>query len=1081
MKKTKIRGLLFSLIGIVVALCACLCLAACKDGKDKPPAPVSEASIRYDGTKFTWEGSQYATKYILLIGENERTTNNTQFGYKSGDDETVTVSITAVNNAGQSEAVTREFTRLATVTELEFDASGVMSWDPVEGASSYEVSINNDVKSVDVTTFDEFKYGDRNAIKVRATGDETTFSFWSDTVNKEYLGVPTDVTYDGQDISWKGYASAKGYTVYVNGSEAGKSDKPNYRYDSQKKSFSVSVVANGDGEDSFDSKHSDEKTYTYLGMVEDMEVDDGILKWNKVDGAEGYKITVNGVTRDVKKNEFELTENLTQAIRIQPYAANTGDKLYFAEWSEEKTYKLLSRPVLRWNSNLGMDGDINRSLYWSVIENCDGYEVRLTDPSGVADIAGRSNRENPSFGHAYRQVGRYKVEVKALAPMGGDTCDSRWSEVMTVERLQAPNADTIPVTSDADNLAKGFTVHFSSVSGANGYRLYREGTKIGTDARDGATSMPVTDILDETATEEQHITYELQSLGSNRVLSGESRVTLDSLLADQGNSSPRTFDVTILARPQNVDISGYTVSWDSVAKAREYSVKTLGNNPDVAKNNSWDLKNITDAVTCDMQICARGDGANTLPSAYTSPIKLVKLAKPTGIKVDTSVENGLISCSAVPNADSYQAFFNGNTNEGVNTATYIDINRYITTDTVTVTMQAVGNYWDRAETKTRYYITSQLSEPHQFTKLKAPTNLRFEGNNLVWSEPTNINNTVSGIRYEVFKDATGTDRYDITKSGTSMSTSSLEGGAAHTFAVKCYGDGSKFLNSDLSVARTVIKRPTPVISRSHGSDGFGIYTWTDAYSPYSISVEGAAPEQISAGVQQYKPKFTSAKNSQQVVFIAVGDNEETINSTPVTITQQVKRLTTLSMTKENVEYISSVTDINGNYVFADGGKIRITLPEKDVNGTGYRIVCGTARTVAEGGVHEIDANVNDYEVRVTALGGRFGSDDVYYYDSEESNAKQIKILAAPNSDSIQHNNGTINWRPASGASGYEITIAYNGADEPYTAKITDGAAFMLSKVVGATIEWKDITSISVRALGNGDTTITSRWAERTIR
>lgn len=1082
MKRSRVRGIVFSLVGAIIALCACLCLAACGGEKSKPPQAVSESSIRYDGTKFSWDRADNASKYVLVIGENERTTNNNLFGYNCGDAESVTVTITAVNDAGSSDAVTRTFTRLATVESLDFDAAGVMSWNTVDGASGYEVEVNGKTVNVDTTTFDGFTYGARNTVRVRPVGGDDCFSFWSDAVSKEYMGAPTDIDYDGLDIVWRGYNNASGYTVYINNSLYGTSKTPSLRYDSNRMDFTVSVVSNGDGKDSFDSEPSATQEYSYLGAAENLRVADGILIWDEVEKATCYKITVNGITTDISENEFALTENVTQTVRVQPTAANTSGVRYFSEWSEEKTFKVLRRPVLQWNPSASMDGNVINSLYWSTIGDSDGYRIRLTDPSGTVADAGDRARENPSFGHAYNAVGRYVVEVKSLAPLGGDTCDSRWSEPMTVERLPAPNAGAIPVTSDANDLAKGFTVHFAPVSGATGYRLYRENVSVGTDARAGATSLTVTDIVGDAVTEAQHVAYELQSLGSNKVLAGESRVTLDSLLSSGGNSSPRTFDITILAMPTSVDIQGYNVSWDRVNGADGYAVKTRGSNPDVALNSAWDLKNITTAGPCTMEICARGNGAETLPSRYTAGIQLVKLDKPIDIRVNTNTDEGRITCRNVVNAQGYYAYFNGNNNDGdgFDTATFTGINQYIDTSIVTVVMQAVGNYW--AADNSKYYITSELSEPKQFMQLAQVRDVRFVGNELVWNAPSNVSGSVAGIRYEVY--AGDGRQYDAEFSAPRMNLNSFVGGQSYTFSIRCIGDGNTFLSSEPSEPKEVFKLATPDVRVAATRDK---YEWAgvNRATKYAVGIEGELAQELTAGETQYKPVFAEYRTQYSITVTAVGDGSQTIDSTPAKLTQKLKRADAPS--DVSVEYVSvaaepdNYRDINGNYFVHSDGRVRVTVGSAVQNATGYLVTCGSARQVlSDATAYDFNAtSVGNYGVSVTALGGVFVEDngeDYYLYDSLAYNAGTIRVLSSTSAGDIKVNSSDyILWNGIAGVSDFELTVECNDG-QTYKIKVVGTSSYALSQIGDGGIAYSDIASISVRSLGNGVTTVSSAAA-----
>ncbi len=64
---------------------------------------------------------------------------------------------------------------------------------------------------------------------------------------------------------------------------------------------------------------------------------------------------------------------------------------------------------------------------------------------------------------------------------------------------------------------------------------------------------------------------------------------------------------------------------------------------------------------------------------------------------------------------------------------------------------------------------------------------------LVWNAPGNVSSAVYTPTYEVYN--IDGEAYTGEKNGTSMDTSSLEGGKSHTFSVKALGDGNRIITS----------------------------------------------------------------------------------------------------------------------------------------------------------------------------------------------------------------------------------------------------------------------------------------------
>lgn len=1035
-----------------------LILSACGE-KEEPPKAVDASTIKYDGSLFTWAAAEGAEGYTLTINGTEYSVpggTSRSYPATSFPADTYEVSIVAKNEFGTSEASAKSFYRLATIEteDISFDETGRMSWPAVVGASEYVVEVNGTQSTTSATEFSDFVYGDRNQIRIRSNGtDDTFFSFWSETISKTYLAAPTDVTYDGQYLSWKGSSQASAYTVYINGGLYETQTATKLLYDAQDMDFTAEVRAEGDGENSFSSPASEEKEFLFLGQVKNMRVEEGVLVWDEVENATGYLVQVSGSgEKSIQENRFALTAGSSQTVRVRPVAEE--GTTYFSSWTDEQSYFVLRAPQLQWDETLVPDGSAMRNLFWDAVSgNVSGYNIRTVTPSGQVEDTSTGS-EQPSFLYGFEEVGEYTVSVQSVAAVGGDAESSAYSAPITVIRLASPNRDADEfVVSDSSDINEGFYVYYTSVSGASGYRLYKDGNE--TSTLSTTQSMHVTQIVDADSSAIRTITYGIQSEGSVKNMGGEKVVTLSSLTEDM-----LTFEVTVLPTPTNIAISGSTVTWDVVSAAQGYTVDrgTLRN----VNNAQYDLSDITTAGSYQLSVCAKGDGKTVLPSNYSAAIKVTKLSAPTDIRVDTGVNEGQLYWESVQNAVSYNIYFNGS-NEPIDDDRLDNINEYIRTDTVTVVIEAVANVWNAD--RTEYFISSNLSSTAQFTKIAAVTfpSPSFSNTELIWNAPSNVSGAVS---YQVF-DGDGY-RYDGRIDGTRMDLSTLEAGI-YTFQVKCIGDGTAYINSDLSVSVTVEKLATPVVTKAET-----LYQWqgVTGASTYVVRVDGELAATIvhegAAKTYEYKPAFDSVK-TYTVTVTAVGDGGyEFIDSVPFTLTQEVKQLSAPTIT--SVSYDKEAYQADGNIV------ISVSTEGRELD-TGYRYIINdvvVCESTTQSSYSYNAKNKGAHTAAVIALGGKFDANGVYYIDSPRAGGNdtaKITLFDAPNRSSISiTKDGRITWTAVTNCNRYELQIFYS--DGSSETVIATGALYNATNSA-------DITSINIRASGNGTTTISSEWVNWT--
>ncbi len=1032
--------------------------------KTEPPAAVNAATISYDGAIIKWETVSGANSYALTINGQSYTSYNNgqyQFPYSNLAADNYVIGITAMNNYGSSAAVTRTFQKLAAPENILFDQTGEMSWSAVLGASSYIVEVNNAEKPVDLPMFNDFVYGQKNNIRVKAVGGADTFAVWSDIIKKEYLATPTNITYDGQYIAWRGPTNAKGYTMYVNGMEYSGLTTPKYLYDSGNQDFEVEIRTEGNGDSVFPSKLSEAQEFIFLGAAENIHVnDEGTLVWDEVEKASSYLVKMKNVNNAITEEtltepKIDLREGEQTRVQIKPMS--NGSATYFSTFSEEQTFALLRSPTLEWDDSFSLtDGSAATALYWNPPTGpIAGYNVKVVftpaDGTAASVRIDSATAGNPSYSYNYLEVGKYEIQVQSLATQGDDWSNSRYSKVLTVIRLAAPNrvADDTFIVSDEMDVTKGFTVNFQGVSGATGYRLWKDGAKTEISAGRGQTSLTVTQVIDGTTTDAVTSHYALQCEGGTQSVSGATVVTLGSLVEDS-----LAIDITVLAAPsaETLDIVGNAIVWGSVANVSKYVVNTGAGRVETVSTPEYSLKNITTVGDHEIMVCSAGNGRNVLPSNFSKSFSVYKLHKPTNIKIGTYENEGKLSWDyGDTHAQGFRVYVNGG-EEAIPNDSIDNMNRYIQDDGVTVIVEATGDYWNSE--KTTYYTDSDKSDAKVFKKLAAVTfpSPYINGNNLVWNPPSNVTGSTN-ISYQVFKDGyLQNQRID----GTSMDLSILEAGT-YTYKVRCIGDGVSTINSDESEQITIRRLATPELSRSNTQ-----YVWNGVSnaSKYQVYIGEQLMDTFThttvSGEYTYTPRFDDL-SEQTVRLIAVGSPEAGVmDSKPYEFVQKITKLPAPSF---SFSYDKEC--------FAPDGKITVTVTQSHANASGFVY---TRNGVSTSSVNTAFSYTTDsatkYEMSVKAVGGTFDEEGMYWADSLASTNQTVTIFASPNVANISINqDGEISGFAIKDVSSYKIIITYSNGLEDNEQ--------IVNKAIYQDENYQYIQTITIIALGNGTTSISS--------
>ena len=98
-------------------------------------------NIAYDGQYITWSKTELADYYNVQINGGEKArSNSTTYAYTS--EETFEVTITAVADGEDKASESVTFKPLATIENITVSENGEFSWDAVNGANAYSLTIN---------------------------------------------------------------------------------------------------------------------------------------------------------------------------------------------------------------------------------------------------------------------------------------------------------------------------------------------------------------------------------------------------------------------------------------------------------------------------------------------------------------------------------------------------------------------------------------------------------------------------------------------------------------------------------------------------------------------------------------------------------------------------------------------------------------------------------------------------------------------------------------------------------------------------------------------------------------------------
>lgn len=1079
--KKKLANLLLTLIACLFAVFG---LVACGENPLSVSAPQN---VRIDaGTMaVVWDKVENAEKYTISINDGtEYTISGNSYAcsqYVSGM-QTFTVKVSAVSSVGDmtSDPTIVTFSPLAQVTDLALSEEGVLTWSSVPSATAYALSIDGKEQELPLTV-PEYTISEtgRHTYKVRGIvpGSHNFYSVWSkeQTVIKLATVDASKIKYNVEDgkLSWPSVSNAFSYEVVVNGTVIAEDcQSTSIDFDCPNADFIVTVQAKSKNENTLKGEISEGKEFIFLDPVTNIKVVDGVLVWDEVENASKYIVKVGDKKKTVATTSYnQLTRGVSHTVSIMPTSENAS---YFSSWSAPQSFFLLEAPTIQWNSSLALDdGEAKNNVYWDAVANAAGYTLHVTKPDGTDFVEGAGATDR-TFAYAFLEVGTYKVELKATAdPDDASFCDSPYSAPITVTRLASPKAlSSNFITSNPKELSKGFTVSFEKVSGASGYRLYKEDVHH-LDIASTASQFKVTDVVDQNKADDFDYDYTIQTLGAG--VMQNNKVVLSSL-----KDKLLAFTITVLPTPQSPTIEAFTYSYGSITGANGYSVST-GSGLHDSNATTFDLGKVLTAGNWEVRVCAKGNGGNILASNYSEPIKVYRLEKPYNIRIQENGDGGIVQCSGNDGRDSYRVVI-----DNVEHAAGVNLSANVLKDFkasgTSVYMEALANSFGVDGT---YYMTSQPSDTATFMKLQAPTfgTEPFTNTQLRWNNPANMNTNVYTPTYEVYDGSN--QRYEGDMRGNTMNIEYLEGGKEYRFKVKAIGNGTQYISSELSDEVKIYKLASPEITRDLTKNAYMWNAVSDA-SGYVLYIGDDIVgrfAQESGKTYEYVPSFKDI-GTYTVTVLAIGDTSKTIDSPKVAGVNQIEQRT---MQLERPDFALSYS----HPTVDDAGELTVQITRESPNARGYYYSIGStggstgAEVLGKTSYTKDLANPGEYRVAVYAIGGAFDEEGVYYVDSESQGGTDVdkyKLTLLDTPRNMSWSKGKVfTWDANTAPYGYTIEISVDGGEyEQVETGLKAERLDFTSAKYKAFIEVATKVRFRVRADGYGTNVITSKTAESQV-
>lgn len=532
----------------------------------------------------------------------------------------------------------------ANIIATATDKTITVSWDASSGAIGYEIEVDGTVVNTDtatVYTHVGINPGTPHTYKVRARNSGGPGN-WSAPITKSTLPASPDIPVNlnavplstSVTVTWNNVSGATGYDIEVDGALVNNGPNTNYIHNSltpgTHHTYRVRSINPG-GKSEWSGYVN---TTTLLDTVPvpinisaTPSLNSITLTWDKVSGASGYEISVDGAAFDNGTRTAYTHSNLAPGTQ-HVYRVRAKKSGVASEWSAAVVSATLTNEFGT-PSNLKANAD-NSSivLSWNPVANATGYEVEV---DGVATDNGDEttcihNGLLPNTTHTYRVRAKRDTEV------------SEWTEPLAVNTFLLQTPKELTANSDETSM----TINWQPIEGATSYELDFDGSVI--------TGIPETTYLAEGL--EQNSQHEIKvravSEGGN---SNWSTVLIKSTKFTSGNV-PK---VSAIAKKTSV-----SVMWNKIDGATSYDVEADGVVTSNVNALTYTSKGLQAGTKHTYRIRANNSsGAGDWGSVFTVSTLPQGPVIPSNVVSSSNMTSILISWDKVAGAEEYEIEVDG--------------------------------------------------------------------------------------------------------------------------------------------------------------------------------------------------------------------------------------------------------------------------------------------------------------------------------------------------------------------------------------------------------------------------------------
>lgn len=792
------------------------------------------------------------------------------------------------------------------------------------------------------------------------------------------LTPPSNIQYDGAQITWDEVDKAVSYSLSINDGAAQTVTTNSFTYDAKDADFKVTLVAVSKKGEEYNSSAAT-VNFKHLGTVQNLRANEnGMLVWDEVEGATAYVVSVNNaVAATVAVNQYDGLAVGTSAVRVR--AIKAEDPSYYSSWSASKTFDKLASPE---NLRYVKDKDL---IKWDNVPGAASYLLRIDEEEFTIQGGSATSYEY------HPGEGTFNISVCALAPTGQVSSSARitlssdFSEVIdytflpAVEDIEAKDGALVwsfiqdaayQVEVTEGNQVKGVysvdSARYSDLKAGTQYTVRVRA--LPRSERDFSTwSLPFTVYFLTAPTIHFAAQNDDDQIGLTFTpAAGESgRISAYKLYITRPDGKQETFDV-----PNTNSFNSY--SFDEMAGEYKVSVQ---------------------AIPRTLQ------GTYECSSALSAPISVVRLDAVSGARLSETDNAATVTFNAVSGASGYRYWIEDADGTASSAQFPISIDNAGATKTVSVQIKALGS--DGNLQNGKYYLGSATAYQFDVTKLATVTGLSARGSILNW------NMVGSAAGYEIMLNDSA---FNVGATASSYSYSVSNPGE-YTLKVRAKGDTADFiLSGEYSTVLTGYKLHAPEITNI--SDA-GILSWN--INPQSLTNSKVHGISLAIGNDTYSKdalneiditEYVQSSNVQSVALRAVGDGAAILDSEPSVSVEVMKLNTPQNLGVVNAEKnivwneVSNASTYRLRYVYTKDGS-------------------GATQTLQKASFGIGDMKAEEFTVYVRAMGYANSVRSRYYISSDEVSAVFTK-LASP---VIDREGTDYVWDAVSKATGYTVRMA----------------------------------------------------------